>query len=131
MVYEHRLTCESAYRAQQNGMSIPSIIAFLSQAAGAALPQNVQRTLEEWGESFRRVVIRRNVSLLHALDPLLLDRLQGDPAAPAFVVGRRLPRVLITRSDPAARESLAQALQALEQLPATGTPLVHDALLLG
>ncbi|TMC48509.1 MAG: hypothetical protein E6J26_10680 [Chloroflexi bacterium] len=129
-VYEYHLTCESVYRAQQNGMSVSAVIAFLTQAAGSALPQNVQRTLEEWGESFRRVVIRRNVSLLHALDPLLLDRLQGHAAAAAFVVGRPLPRVLITRSEPAARESLAQALAALDQLPAIGTPLVHDALVL-
>ncbi|MCA1554647.1 MAG: helicase-associated domain-containing protein, partial [Chloroflexi bacterium] len=66
-VYEYHLTRDSLYRAQQDGTSVQDVIAFLQQAASSALPQNVERTLEEWGQSYERIIIYSNISLLHAL----------------------------------------------------------------
>lgn len=129
-VYEYHLTRESVYRAQQNGMCVPDVIAFLARAASTPLPQNVQRTLEEWGESFERIVIRRHVSLLHALDSEVLDHLQAESATQPFVLSRPLPRVLVTRGEPSARDALMQALNARQQLPAFENDEAHSALTL-
>ncbi|MEP7199811.1 MAG: helicase-associated domain-containing protein [Chloroflexota bacterium] len=113
-VFEYQLTRESLYRAQQAGIATRDVIAFLADAATAPLPQNVERTLEEWGQSYERIIVRKNVSLLHALDPQTLDLLDADPD----LLSRPLPRVAVVRGESAARERLAQALWAHGQLPA-------------
>ncbi|MBI3733161.1 MAG: helicase-associated domain-containing protein [Chloroflexi bacterium] len=117
-VFEYRLTRESLYRAQQKGMTVDEIIAFLKQAATAPLPQNVERTLEEWGASFERIIIRRNVSLLHARDAQLLDSLLADAPLSAMLVKCPLPLVAIARDDAATQARLLRALMARGQLPA-------------
>ncbi len=72
---EYRLTRESVYAAQRRGRETPEIIAFLERVSGAPLPQNVRRSLEEWGAQHDRIVVRRGVPLLHALDAATLDAL--------------------------------------------------------
>lgn len=130
-VFEYHLSRESLYRAQQHGLTARDVIAFLEQAATAPLPQNVQRTLEDWGQSYERIVVHRHVSLLHARDPQALDALQSASDAASLLLSRPLPHVAIGASDDEARARLLQALMAQGQLPAresAANPALHDAL---
>lgn len=74
----YRLTRDSIYRALQQGASIGSICAFLRQITGQPLPQNVERTLEEWGGQHERIVVRRNVLVLQTNTPEQLEQLLAD-----------------------------------------------------
>jgi hypothetical protein len=116
--FEYRLSRESLYRAHRNGMTVSEAVAFLEQASAAPLPQNVLRTLEEWGQSFERIIVRRNAALLHALDPQVLDALQGSPEAQPYLLGRPLPRVALASNTPEGRAGITRALMALGHLPA-------------
>ena len=126
--FEYKLSRESLYRAHQNGMSADDAIAFLEQASAAPLPQNVLRTLQEWAQSYERIIVRRNAALLHVLDPQVLDDLQQTPAASRHLLGRPLPRVALADSSAESRERISQALMALGELPAySDTPGVENA----
>ncbi|MBI5879561.1 MAG: helicase-associated domain-containing protein [Chloroflexi bacterium] len=129
-VYEYHLSRESIYRAQQKGMTSADVIAYLARTAASILPQNVQRTLEEWGQSYDRIVVRRGVSLIHALEPALLDALQAAPGV--RLISRPLPRVALAPGAPERREPLLRALKAQGLLPAftAGADDIEDALTL-
>lgn len=88
-VVEYHLTRESIYAAQRHGMEMADILGFLQQISSVPMPQNVQRTLEEWGAQMERIVVRRHVSLLHAIDEGTLDTLYADPELRGLL-GRRL-----------------------------------------
>ncbi|MBN1873180.1 MAG: helicase-associated domain-containing protein [Anaerolineae bacterium] len=77
-VVTYRVTRESVYQTLQRGDSIQVIQAFLSQATSQPLPQNVTRTLEEWGEQYERIIVRRNITVLQVDDPALLQQLFDD-----------------------------------------------------
>jgi hypothetical protein len=113
---EYRLTRESVYAAQRREREAPEIIAFLERVSGAPLPQNVRRSLEEWGAQHDRIVVRRGVPLLHALDAAMLDALYADRAL-APLLGRRVAptAALVQAADLAA---LHAALLQRDQLPA-------------
>ncbi len=74
----YRLTRQSIYGALQNGNSVGVICAFLTQITQQPLPQNIERTLEEWGAQHERILVQRNVLVLQTsvaeeLDSLLAD----------------------------------------------------------
>ncbi len=77
-VVTYRITREGIYQALQRGESPETIHAFLEEATGQPAPQNVVRTLEEWGEQYERIVIRRNVTILQTDDVKILERLLND-----------------------------------------------------
>lgn len=85
---EYQLSRESVYAGQEQGMEIADILAFLDRVSAAPLPQNVRRSLEEWGAQHERIVIRR-ASLVHTIDEATLDALYADPAVRPLL-GRRL-----------------------------------------
>ena len=87
--FEYQITRDSVYRAQQLEMSADSIMQWLKQATGQALPQNVQRTLQEWGAHHQRIVFRSGVSLLQAANANLLEDLLE-----TYQTGRYLNRAL-------------------------------------
>ncbi|HEX6507317.1 MAG TPA: helicase-associated domain-containing protein, partial [Chloroflexota bacterium] len=88
-VVEYRLSRESVYAAQRDGVDIDSILDFLDRVSSAPLPQNVRRSLEEWGAQHERIVIQRGTSMVQTLDGALLDRLYDDPELRPLL-GRRL-----------------------------------------
>jgi len=88
-VVEYQLSRDSVYRAQRTGLDAAAIVAFLEQVSTVPLPQNVRRSLEEWGALHERVVVHHGVSLLHAVDAPTLDGLYADPQV-APLLGRRV-----------------------------------------
>lgn len=106
-VVEYHLTRESVYAAQRQGMEMADILGFLERVSSVPIPQNVHRTLEEWGAQLERIVVRRNVSLLQGIDEQTLDALYADP---------ELSRLLGRRIAPTAALVPANQLQAVYSL---------------
>jgi hypothetical protein len=79
-VVAYRITREGAYQALQRGESPDTIRVFLEDATRQPVPQNVVRTLEEWGEQYERIVIRRDITILQTDDAGMLDHLLNDKA---------------------------------------------------
>ncbi len=77
--FEYHLSRESVYRAQQAGFRVPEIEAFLRDVSGTEIPQNVQRTLDEWAAHHERIIFRSPVSLLQAADAAGLSALLDRP----------------------------------------------------
>jgi hypothetical protein len=115
---EFSLSRESVYRAQRLGLGAADVAATLERLTGAALPQNVARSLDEWQAAHERIVVRRGVSLLQAADPAILQELAaaagGGPSA-LRVLG---PTVALVRDEAA----LGAALRTAGIAPVTG----HD-----
>jgi hypothetical protein len=76
--FEYRLSQQSVYAAQQAGYSVEEVAHFLDRHAPNDLPQNVRRSLDEWGAHHERIVFRKGVTLLQAADQALLERLLED-----------------------------------------------------
>ena len=81
----YRLNRESVYHALQTGMSVDEMLSFLTESTGQPVPQNVERTLQEWRAQHERIVIRRDVLILQVGRPERLESLLAD---------RRLARYL-------------------------------------
>lgn len=86
---EYELTRDSVYRAQRAGLDAEAIVEFLESVSTVGLPQNVRRTIEEWGSQHERITVRRRTPLLHALDEETLDGLYADSEV-APLLGRRV-----------------------------------------
>lgn len=86
---EYELTRDSVYRAQRAGLEADAIIAFLESVSTVGVPQNVRRTVEEWGHQHERITVRQRTPLLHALDEKMLDGLYADSGI-APLLGRRV-----------------------------------------
>lgn len=114
-VVAYRITREGTYQALQRGESPQTIRIFLEEATGQPVPQNVIRTLEEWGEQYERIVIRRDITVLQTDDPALLDRLLNDKTT-----GRLLHRLDAQTAWLRAKDTakLESHLQQQEMLPA-------------
>src|SRR5439155_1194995 len=88
-VVEYHLSRDSVYRAQRAGLDAAAIVGFLERVSTVPLPQNVRRSLEEWGALHERVIVHRGVPLLHAVDAPTLDALYADSRV-ALLLGRRV-----------------------------------------
>ena len=115
-VSEYELTRESVYRGARRGLDEAAMLEFLERVSRVGVPQNVRRSLEEWGTRHRQITVRRGVRLLEAADPATLDALVADPAVGPLLGPRLGPTAVLV---PAARLELLY-LRLLErgQLPA-------------
>lgn len=77
-VIEYRLTRESVYQAFQRDLTEDRLRAFLDEATEQPLPQNVARSLQEWGAQHERIVIRRDICILQVDDAEVLEMLLND-----------------------------------------------------
>ncbi len=77
-VFEYHLTRESVYRAQQLGLDAASVLRFLHETSHTEVPQNVRRSIEEWGAHHERIVFRNGANLLQTADAALLKELMQD-----------------------------------------------------
>lgn len=86
---EYRITRDSIYQAQQNGMEVTDILSFLEEVSTVPIPQNVRRSIEEWATQNDRIVLRRGASVLQSMDEATLDALYArSDIAP--LLGKRL-----------------------------------------
>ena len=115
-VFEYHLSRESVYQGQQAGLRIEDITSFLQTASGAPLPQNLARSLHEWGTHHERIVFRSGISLLQAADDATLNRLLTETPVGAQVARILAPGVALVRKG--ADQPLIQALLAQDLLPA-------------
>lgn len=106
---------ESIYRAQLAGQTTGEIQGWLEQTTGAALPQNVARSLAEWQSDFERIVIRGRVGWLETT-PEQADALLDNPTLRPAIVKRISPTGLLVRAS--RMDTLEQALLAAGELPA-------------
>jgi len=113
------LSRDTVYRGQRYGMSVPQIIAFLEEQSQAPLPQNVLRTLQEWGEQHERIVFHRAVALCQTANAEMLDSLWDDSAVRAHLERKLTPTVAMVKRGrvTALRELLLQR----KMLPALST----------
>jgi hypothetical protein len=109
-VFEYALTRESVYQAQQADFTVDAVIGFLEEASAASLPQNVLRSLQEWGAHHDRIVFRTGVSLLQAVDADALARLVADP-----IVNKHLARTIGPAVTLVAKGTEADLLAVLRQ----------------
>ncbi|MCB0033017.1 MAG: helicase-associated domain-containing protein [Anaerolineales bacterium] len=108
---------ESVYQAQKLGWPVPRIIAYLEELSSRPLPQNVRRSLEEWGALQERIVIRRSVRLLETADEETAVAVEQDLADASL--RRVLPTVFV--SDWSA-EQLAKRLDEARWIPLRTRP---------
>lgn len=114
-VVEYQLTRDSVYAAQQANFTVPQIITFLTQTTGQALPQNVQRSLEEWGAHHDRIVFRRSALLLQAASPELLENLTLHGAVGKYLARPLTPDVALVVGK---KKQVVAALLDADLLPA-------------
>jgi hypothetical protein len=92
---EYRLSRESVYRAHRRGWDAPGVVQFLQEISSVPLPQNVRRSIEEWGAEQERVVIRRGVALLQTVDGATMAALTSDAALAPLVERRVTPTAAV------------------------------------
>lgn len=83
--FEYQITRQSIYRAQQADISVDTILQWLADFTGQPVPQNVYRSLLEWGEHHRRIVFRTGVSLLQTDTAELLQQLTDTPKLNQYI----------------------------------------------
>ncbi len=110
----YRITRESIYRVLRRGDTIHVILAFLEKATGRPVPQNVARTIEEWGDQYERIRVRQDVTLLQVSRPDLLETLLEDDVLRAYL--HRLDETTAWLRDKDAR-NVERRLRALNYLP--------------
>jgi len=114
--FEYTLSRAAIYRGQKAGVSAEQIIRFLEQASGAALPQNVLRTLRDWGAQHERIVFHRAVALCEAASAEMLDAVWAEPAIQSYLQKRLTPTVALVKKGRA--QALRDALLQRDLLPA-------------
>ncbi|MGC8786577.1 MAG: helicase-associated domain-containing protein [Anaerolineae bacterium] len=117
--FAYTLSRETVYRGQRYGLSVPQIIAFLEEQSHAPLPQNVLRTLQEWGEQHERIVFHRAVTLCQTASAEMLDSLWNDPAVKTHLERKLTPTVAMVKRGRVA--VLRELLLQREMLPALST----------
>lgn len=129
LIAQYRLNKASVTRAVQMGLSAEKIQHILEQAAGGAIPQNVQYSLVEWERQARRIEIWHDATLLEVDDPMLLDELFSSPEASAWLVRRLSPTLAEVATAHLAQ--LRELLWQCEYLPALISAVQHQDLLSG
>ncbi len=112
---EYELSRESVYRAQLAGQTAAEIAAWLEQITGAALPQNIARSLAEWQTAFEQITVRTNAGWVEAASPQLIEELLQSPDLQKAIIKRVTPTGLIVRADKIA--AIEAALLAAGELP--------------
>jgi len=126
-IAQYHVSKASVTRAIQLGVTAQMMQEILEQAAGCAIPQNVQYSLIEWERQVRRIELWRNAVLLEVDDPALLDELGADQLARTWLL-RRLAPTLVEVST----EHLAELQDVLWQrgyLPIVSSAEQHQNLL--
>ena len=100
--FEYHLSQDSVYRAQEVGYGTKEILHLLTEEARTEVPQNVLRSLQEWGALHERIVFRDHVSLCQATSPAMLDKLLADERVGRHLSHRVSPTVALVKEGNAA-----------------------------
>ncbi|MBX3069952.1 MAG: helicase-associated domain-containing protein [Thermomicrobiales bacterium] len=92
---EYELTRRAFNRGLRAGYDTAGIIAFLASVSNVDLPQNVRRTLEEWGSQTERITVRSKTPLLQVADEATLDALYADREFTPLLGGRLGPTIAL------------------------------------
>ena len=126
---EYELTRSSVQRALQTGIDTAAVIDFLATTSTVPLPQNVQRSIEEWGGQVERITLLSRTPVIQVLRPQILDELYQDPEF-ALLLGRRVSPTAALVADVDIRK-LCNTLIERGHLPSrtegTGDPAVNGA----
>jgi hypothetical protein len=76
--YFYHVTLDSLARLLGEGIKVETVLGFLKQATADRLPANVAHTLQQWGQKYGQVSLRR-VVLLRVKDEPILQELQKLP----------------------------------------------------
>lgn len=130
--FQFRLSRESVYRAQQQGMDVADVIRFLEQISDVDLPQNVQRSLNEWSAQHEQIVFRTGVSVLQTADADLMTELMDEPSIERHVARRTTPEIALLKTKKPSQ--LVAALVQRGLLPAvseSGPEPVANSVIVG
>ncbi len=118
MVSVYTITRESVTRALEGDMSVADILKFLAEESQREVPQNVARSIEDWGRSIKRVRLS-DATILEVDDPSVLDELAASRKTASYLVRRLSPThalVNLPETNAWARDSamqkVAKALKA-------------------
>jgi hypothetical protein len=117
--FEYALSRAAVYRGQQAGVNVDQMILFLERASGAPLPQNVRRTLQEWGEQHQRIVFHSAVALCESGSPEIMTELWSEPATQSHLQKRLTPTVALVKKGRV--QGLRETLLQRGLLPAFST----------
>ncbi len=110
----YRLTANSIRRSLREGVEAPAIIAFLRRASAGRLPQNVERTLQEWGEKHGELRLA-HVFLLTARDEQTMREIRALPPLRPYLGAAISP--VVTLVDSAHKEVVIELLERLGYWP--------------
>ncbi|MCB8942869.1 MAG: helicase-associated domain-containing protein [Ardenticatenaceae bacterium] len=115
--FQYQLTRESVYAAQQANYSVDDVQRFLDTVTPHDLPQNIRRSLAEWGAHHERIVFRRQVTLLQAATPELLQELRHDAQTGRCLDSSEMGTA-VALLKPRQQDKLVETLQAKGLFPA-------------
>jgi len=110
----YRITRHSVWPSLQEGVEIGQIRAFLHRASGGHVPQNVARTLQEWGTKFGQVRLAR-VVLLTTQDEQTMCEICASPLLKPYLGQAVSPRAVL--ADEAKIVDLVAVLERLGYWP--------------
>lgn len=107
-----KLTRQTIYAAQKLGWGIERILTYLEEISDKPVPQNVRRSLEEWGALHERITIRRGVQLIDTAEEKIAAEIASNPS---FADWRRVtPTAFLTDAPP---QTILKALDEARWLP--------------
>jgi len=112
MVSAYTITKESVVRAVENGTSVSEILKFLAEQSQREVPQNVARSIEDWGRSIKRVRLT-DATILEVDDPNVLDELAASRKTSTYLLRRLSPTLALVNLPETNAWSRSSALQKL------------------
>ncbi|NWJ95778.1 MAG: helicase-associated domain-containing protein [Chloroflexi bacterium] len=99
-VARYRLSKESLLKGLRVGLNGIEILAFLTEYSRVPLSQNLIASIQDWSNSFERLLLRPAANLLEVDDPKLLDQLMDDPLGSNLIEKRFSPTLALLRANP-------------------------------
>jgi hypothetical protein len=105
----YRITRDTIYRAGDEGLSGAAVLAFLERHSEKTIPQNVEYTIREWGDSYGQVYFM-DTFLLRTASPEIAGHIRAHPDLAGFVRGQVAPDALIVE-----RHEYREMMEALRK----------------
>ncbi len=93
-VARYRLSKESVLKGLRTGLTGGQILDFLTTHSRVPLSQNLITSIQDWNNSFERLLLRPAATLLEVPDPAVLDQLMGTTPGGASIIEKRLSPTL-------------------------------------